>query len=496
VSPLAASSAAFLLLLASAGPTACGGDASTRGAGALDAAAGSSPGDASDSDASVDAGDHGSVSTTYPAFAVDMPKVVANQGTVLKSPVIVTITWPAEDPNASSWDAFGDAIGASGYWRATTSEYGAGAATSGPANHVHMVKRLPTTMSYYELQNFVLASLGGSPPDAGAAPDAGAMPDAETPEGGLDAGEGGAAADPEWPVPPGAAAGDEIQVVYGLFVPASTSVTDPGSGTSFCNIGGLGYHDNVSVGGKLMSYSVTLECPSQTLAEQQESAAHEYVEAATNPYPESTTRLGYSGFDSNHLGWALYTGPFGNELADVCQSWSDSYYQESAGFPYWVQRSWSNVHAAAGNAPCVPVPATPYHGMTLFPSQQSALSIDLSAAGAGKVVTRGYSARVGESVTFQAGFYSDGDAAPWTIGYDFPPTIGLFDTTGHPIGNGTASVTIDKTSGQNGEKAYVTVTPKTAGRLGFQVMAITWDAPVRKQPGFLPHFQPIIVSNR
>jgi hypothetical protein len=431
-----------------------------------------------------DAGDHGAPSTTYPAFPIDMPQVLANQGTVIKSPRIVTVTWPAADSNASTWEAFGDAIGGSSYWSATTSEYGVGPATSGAADHVRMVRPLPATMGYFDLQNYVILALGGTLPDAGA-PEAGAP----------DAGASDAGVDPVWPRP-SADGGADPATIYALFIPSTTTVTDPGSGASFCTEGGLGYHDDVTVNGKEVSYAVTLECTSQTLPMLEETAAHEYVEAATNPFPQDATHQGYSGFDANHLGWSLYTGAFGNELADACQAWADSYYEESGGFPYWVQRSWSNAKAAAGHDPCVPLPASAYVGVTLFPAQESALTLDLSAAGMGKVTTRGFRAAVGHATTFQVGFYSDAAAGPWTIASDVPASTGLYDMNGNPIGNGAAAVTIDKTSGQNGEKAYVTVTPTTAGQLGFQVIAITWNPPADAGSGFSPRYQPVIVQNQ
>lgn len=491
-----------------------------------------------------DAADHGSVSATYPAFTVDMPQVAANQGIILRSPVIVTVTWPAHDPNAATWDFFADLIGPSSYWSAATSEYGVNPASSGAANHVHMVQPLPKTMSYFDLQNFVLLSLGGMVADSGA-PEGGmnpgdaAMPeggieagdgagqlegdavaneaavseggteagDGAVPEGGVDAGDGGVSdggasaegggANPPWPVPLSPDGGAEVPIVYALFIPASTTVVEPGTGRSFCSEGGLGYHDSANVNGKFVPYSIVLECASQTLPELEESAAHELVEAVTDPFGLSATQLGYNGFDSDHLAWSLYTGDFGNEIADVCQNWADSYYQESSPFPFWVQRVWSNAHAIAGRDPCVPAPSTPYYGMTFFPAQQARENVDLSAAGMGTITTLGFRAPVGQPVTFQVGFYSDSPSDPWTIAYDFPQ-VTLSDLNFNPISNGAATVTIDKTSGQNGEKAYVTVTPSKAGALGFQRMAITWDPPAgdARATGFSPHYQPVILFNK
>jgi hypothetical protein len=453
----------------------CGGSGSPGGASASVTDAGS--------DARADADANGSPSSTYPAFAADVPQVRANQGTVLKTPILVTITWPAVDPNVSTWEAFGDGIGSSTFWNDTTSEYGIGVATSGAPNHVRMSDSLPPSMTYYEVQDYVIAALGGTLPDGGAS---------EGGIGSVDGGEAGANSS-LWPAP--TSEDGNIQTIYSLFIPASTAVTDPGSGQSFCDEGGSGYHDSVVVGGRPVAYSVTLECPSQPVASSEETASHEYVEATTNPYPTSAS-LGYVGFDADHLSWDLYTG-YNDELADACQNWADSYIEEAAPFPYWVQRIWSNARALAGHDPCAPEPAGPYRGITLFPSEEASISVDLTSIGMSKTTTRGFAAKVGQTVTFGVGFYSDAATnGSWAIAYDFPQSLLLFDAMGQPVRNGAATVQIDQTVGQNGEIARVSVTPTVAGELGFQVMAITWNPPPALVAAtYQPHYAPLVVSN-
>jgi hypothetical protein len=278
------------------------------------------------------------------------------------------------------------------------------------------------------------------------------------------------------------------------------SVTDPGSGTSFCTEGAGGYHDNVIVDGKPVSYAVNLFCTGMSTTDVEETAAHEYAEAATDPYPSypntnaNPTELGYVGFDANHLAWDVYTG-FQDELGDACEFWGDSYYTLPSPFPYAVQRIWSNKGALAGHNPCSPVETGAYQGMTLFPNQESDISIDLTSQGGGIMPTKGFHALVNQSVTFQVGFFSDAAAAAWTIGYDFPTTTQLYDASGNPLGNGTATVSIDHGTGENGNKAYVTVTPTAAGPLGFQIMAITWDQPAASSP-YLWRYLPILILNQ
>jgi hypothetical protein len=480
-------SCALAALAAAAVVVACGSNSGQGASGTSSRDGGSGGSDAAGvGDGAADGGTEGSSGATYPAFAVDYPQIDKNNGTVLGSPVIVTVTWPG-DSNASTWEAFGDAIGASSYWSATTSEYGVGAATSGPSNHVRMAQPLPSTLSYTDLQNYVIATLGAAESDGGVGTGEAGSSDAGPSEAG--ASEAGAP-NPRWPTPTLGTNG-RSQTIYSLFIPSSTAVTDPGTGQSFCVEGGLGYHDDVTAGGVDVAYSVTLECASLTPAALEETAAHEYVEAATNPYPESTAAIGYVGFDANHLAWDLYTG-FNDELADACQNWQDAYYQESGSFPYWVQRSWSNAAAKAGHDPCVPSPAGAYHGMTLLPASESGVSVNLTAIGGAKTTTMGFAAALNQPLTFQVGFFSDASAPPWTIAYDFPAQTRLFSTSGTPVGNGKGTVSIDKTDGQNGDQANVTVTVTERGPAGFHVMAITWDPPTQTRT-YLPHYLPIVI---
>jgi hypothetical protein len=116
-------------------------------------------------------GEHGAISTTYPAFTPDMPQIVANEATVLVSPVFVAITWPASDTNVPTWEAMNDGIVTSTYWSATTGAYGVGTTTAGP--HVHMTQSLPASLSYTDLDNFVQAQVAASLADAGSHADAG-----------------------------------------------------------------------------------------------------------------------------------------------------------------------------------------------------------------------------------------------------------------------------------------------------------------------------------
>ncbi|HEX3343203.1 MAG TPA: hypothetical protein VHS09_01470, partial [Polyangiaceae bacterium] len=93
-------------------------------------------------------------------------------------------------------------------------------------------------------------------------------------------------------------------------------------------------------------------------------------------------------------------------------------------------------------------------------------------------------------LTFQVGYFSDASTPAWKIAYDFPAQ--LSDDMGNTVSNGAAKVAIDKTTGQNGDKANVTVTVSTKAPSGFHLMAITWDAPGPQAP-YLPHYLPLLI---
>ena len=95
------------LVAAAAVSGACGNSGNKSSPGGGDSGSG-----ADATEEAGDAGDEGNGDGTYPAFTVDAPQVEKNQGAIIAKPVLVTVSWPG-DTNASTWEAFGDAIGAS-----------------------------------------------------------------------------------------------------------------------------------------------------------------------------------------------------------------------------------------------------------------------------------------------------------------------------------------------------------------------------------------------
>jgi hypothetical protein len=421
--------------------------------------------------------DHGAPSTTYPAFAPSFGQIVDNGGYKMKSPIIVAVTWNS-DPSQATFDSFADALGSTSYWTATTAEYGVGSASSGASNHVHVGTPAPATLQDSDLQALVTANAGA----AQAAGDGGAE-DAGVAEG-AEGGTGG------WPAP-------TRDTIYAFFLPPGTSVlVSSGSGPAqdACAQGIGGYHDQVSVGLVTTAYAVVPSCNfgGGITPEQQTtmSMSHELIEAATDPQPQASLP-GVVGFDSNHFAFDDFQ-MFQDETGDACELYAEAFYQEFEqvpAFDYWVQRTWSNKSALAGHNPCVPAPAGAYFNVT--PLDLQTVNVNLppqltGLASATQMATKGYQVLAGSSATFAVGFYSDG------------PTNGTFSISaslGNPItgsgarGKASLTATIDKTKGQNGEKAYVTVNVTTTGTT-FKGELLT----IVSTLGNMQHFMPIWIA--
>jgi hypothetical protein len=387
--------------------------------------------------------DHGTPSTTYPAFAIDVARVIDNGGATLSAPVVVTVTW-STDPDAPTWNTFDDTIGSSSYWSTINSEYGVGPATSGEANHVSITTAPPTSFSDSDLDAYVTAHAGV-----------------------------------DWPAP-------TANTIYTLYLPPGTGLYFGGSpssgGQDACAEGVGGYH--VETQASQTIYAILPHCSFFQTADIELSASHELNEAATDPHPYSN--LAYAGFDQDHLAFEFFN-QFQDELGDACESFIEA--TDATDFsPYTVQRQWSNATAAKGSHWCVPALPEPFYNTTFLPATKlDAISANLSSLGYGPQMSKGFKVPLHTSRTFPIGFFSDQDTGgAFTIdvqGMDFPIAQ---DQNGNNINNGTATITIDKSSGVNGEMANVTVTPTSYSSLGLIFFYIRAVLPGATQHHYLP----------
>ena len=405
---------------------------------------GSTVHDAAREAAPIDTGiDTGGPSSVYPAFPIDAPQVQDNGGPTLAAPVIVTITW-STDPDANTYNTFGDTIGASSYWHALNTEYSVGPATSGTTNHVTITTAPAATMADSDLDTLVATNAGVAP----------------------------------WPA-------STPNTIYAVYMPPGMGLTF--GGQDVCQQGIGGYHSETS--GNVV-YAIMPHCNGFMTQDVELSASHELDEAVTDPHTNSNPAYIY--FDQNHLAMEFFNS-FQSEIGDACEMMMAN--ADPIDFPpYVVQRQWSNKAAAAGHDWCVPSADGYMYNTTLLPSSnEDAISVDLSSLGlgVGVVPSKGFKVALNQTRTFPIGLFSDKAlSGPFTIDVQgLGQPIGQ-DQQGNPINNGTATVTLDRTSGVNGEIANVTVTPTAYSSVGVVFFYIRSVLPGSQQH----HYLPILIS--
>jgi hypothetical protein len=244
-----------------------------------------------------------------PAPHAPLPIVKEHTGIVLSAMQLVTITYAGYDATPDVV-AYGDAMVGSTWYRTTGAEYG--------------------VLSARHRQQIV----AGAPP---------AM---------LDRGQIAAQIvdliDRGMVIPPDAVGN---QVLYLLYVPPSVAL-----GTDL--VGTRGYHDMATRDGVRFPIAVAIDDGSG-LATTTTQAAHQVIDAATDPYPRPND--GYYADPPQTDPWSLLR----REVADLCEG-EDAVLEGAFAFP----RVYSNVAAAASMTPCTPVrPGDGWYDVTADPPQ-------------------------------------------------------------------------------------------------------------------------------
>jgi hypothetical protein len=357
----------------------------------------------------VDAGDDAGEDSGFPvrldpdaswtiAVPTNMPSVVDGNGPVLSSATFQAVTF-ADYDLTTDVDAFVGTVGSTPYWRAAVAEYGVGPPTiAAPA---HIATGAPPQLDDSAIQAWLASELTSGADLA--------------------------------PPSPGS--------VYVLFYPSATTIYFDGQESCF-TIGG--YHSSTIVAGTTIVYAVVPECASQdqdrtVLQATTSAASHEMIEAVTDPLALTGTPA-YSGVDPGHLYDQILLG--GGEIADLCAQWPASFFVPG-GFPYMVQRVWSNASAAAGLDPCQPeLPGETY--FNAVPTLTDSVHI---VNGSLTAATLGASIAPGASKVVDVQLYSEADIGPWTV-----------QAVGVPAGSANLSFSWDRTTGTNGETLHLTIT--------------------------------------
>ncbi len=427
----------------------CGSSDSSGATPALDAGVDAAQVDAAGHDAGtppvdastvVDAApdvDNGSPSTTYPAPHPAPPQVVSGGGVVLQHPKVVPIFFADYDPTLQSGvtDFVTQLALLQSYTSATLSEYGVAGLTAGTPIVLTEDAPVGTTTTPYDdssIESWLATKLTSNDPQFGTA-------------------------DPS--------------TIYTIFFPASTTISlgqsMTGQPSLSCQDFG-GYHNNIDLaaggadagadaGTQPIAYAVIPSCTDfhnlSGIDMITGAASHEIAEASTDPFPAETL-TGFSDVDQNHIVWDFALG--GGEIGDMCAQYDDAFFKPS-GFDYYVQRMWSNAAALAGHDPCVPVDASVYFN--------SAANLpDMVTLPFGGITTQGVKVLTGDSQTIEIDRFSDGaTTGPWTVTAT-EPTMGAATSL---------ELSLDRSTGVNGEKLHLTIKTVTPNTYGLSVVLLT-----------------------
>lgn len=391
---------------------------------------------------------HGAPSETYPAYTPTMAELQNRGGKVLDKPLAIAITFD-DDPNRATWEKITDELGTTDYWKAIVSEYGVGTLTSG--DHVHTSRKItlssdPDVDPYDTIFDWVKDQI--QDPTSG------------------------------FPAP-------TDQTIYTIYFSGKQA-------QALCDAGAGGLHDELRLDdGKDVSVALVFACDGDPTMNAVESgtvsASHELAEAATDPLPQS--QPGWQTLRREDLSWELMQ-MVQDENGDMCEFYDDVYGSAAApALTLMVQRQWSNAAAKAGHAPCVPALPGPYFNVALLDKGEAVLAnleglgdIPLDPHGTGYVIPQGQTKKIA------LGFVSDGPTEEMAVSAF---EADAFDDQGFtliPAQDKYLDVVLDKGTGKNGEKTYLSITTKAAIPHAVRLVV------VKTKIGNTNHFMPLIVA--
>ena len=255
----------------------------------------------------------------------DFPQVPNNSGTpTLKHVQVVTITY-ASDARVADLEDYDRWIVGSAWLTTVGADYGV--QTGKNISNVHLPESVPSAITDDEIQTLLVTKL-----NSGALPTPGTvLPDGST----------------------------VTEPLYSIFFPQSTRIT-LGTGAQAaqsCQTFG-GYHSSFNFfpgghgPGVNVAYAVMADCGGSSgglssVQQVEVTMSHELLEAASDPYPQSSPGFSIQNYSSP---WAFIPG----EIGDLCVG--QNYVETVGSKQYALQRIWSNSAAAShpGKSPCVP----------------------------------------------------------------------------------------------------------------------------------------------
>jgi hypothetical protein len=381
--------------------------------------------DGGSSSGDVDGGaDAAPEASAKPIPPPSFPQAVSLGGPVIAKPRVQPIFFTG-DSLQDQVTAFLGKLATSSYWPDVATEYGVSAIASAPP--IVIDEQPPANLTDAQIQAWLAQKLADGVPGGIGAP--------------------------------------QPETLYALFYPTTTTI-DLGGGALSCQYFD-GYHNELTAGGKQVSYAVMSRCSwgggRSLLDSLTVATVHEIFEWTTDPFP--MTAPAYARTDDEHWVWGT---AFIGELSDLC-TYVDAYGEyKPTDVGFLVQRQWSNALSKSGHMPCAPRKTSRY--FVTYPEQPD--TVQAPYTGARTLLTKGVSMTRGESRAIELYFYADSDPdKAWDVsvyGYD------EFNSRG--MGGGTTAkdftYELEGTNGKVGDRLKLTISAtKTARADIFYVVA-------------------------
>ena len=252
-------------------------------------------------------------------------------------------------------------------------------------------------------------------------------------------------------------ANEPSKTIYFLYYPSTTTVTFQGI-KSCTGFGGYHGETNGAVYAEVngcASYGAKL-APGETVTGIDDATGlttHELLEAVTDPFVKTNPK--YATIDQTHTAWRLFL--YGGEIADTCEMQPGAFFKDAA-IGYMVQRMFSNAAANAGQDPCVPAVGTPF--VEAWPTSDVQLQL-------------------GQKTTVPIRVASSAPTGPITVS--------AIDESQAHGGVQHLSLSLDKTTAQNGDTLTLTIQLLATDSSGFEGYWIQTDVGVKRRTAGLVH---------
>jgi hypothetical protein len=160
-------------------------------------------------------------------------------------------------------------------------------------------------------------------------------------------------------------------------------------------------------------------------------------------------------------------------VGDLCENDPRSFFKP-AGYPFYVQRSWSNLAALGQHDPCVPALDSSVYFNTM-PELPDSVGTNFTVED-----TKGVKIPVGGTRTIMVQLYADGPTDAWTLS--------ARDASGE---SPHLTFTFEKTTGKAGDRIGLTITKRSeSDKLGaepFQIISTSTSGKRTSSLGLVGH---------